>query len=62
MEGGHLHMLQLFMTYLILIVHKFVSDGRISTIIGDETTGALPHHISKFEPIWEPLPETSFAL
>ena len=51
-------MLQLFMTYLILIVHKFVSVGRISTIIGDESTGALLHNIRKFEPIWEPLPET----
>ena len=50
-EGGHLHMLQLYMTLLILIVHQFVSIGQLSTIIGDEGTGALLYHIKKCEPI-----------
>ena len=49
MEGGHLHMLQLFMTLLILIVHQFVPIGRISTIIGDENTGALLYHKNNVE-------------
>ena len=51
MEGGHLHMLQLYMTELILIVHQLISIGHLSTIIGDETTEALLYHIRKFEPI-----------
>ena len=51
MEGGHLHMLQLYMTKSILIVHQFISIEHLSTIIGYEGTGALLYHIRKFEPI-----------
>ena len=33
-----------------MIVHQFISIGRISTVIGDESTGGLLHHIRNFEP------------
>ena len=62
MKGRHLHMLQLFMTQLNLIVHQFVSIGHLRAKIGFESYGALLYHIRKFEPIWDPLPETSFGL
>ena len=44
----------------LLIVRQFVSIGRLSTKLGDESTQALLHHIRKFEPIRDPLPKTSF--
>ena len=37
-------------------------DALPISIIGDESTGALLYHIRKIEPIWDPLPETSFGL